>query len=566
MRALLLLSALFLSCNALADRILLDEQWQPSEVPSEAIYYQKQLATEQNGVWPVTLFYVETDKPVFKGTVNSPNLAESVIVGDFEFYHPNGQLSRKGNSDAQGRYQGTHLYYWEDGTRSGEYQYLNGRLHGEQKRYHANGQLRDLQHYVNGVESGLAQSYFDNGQLQTRVTYGAKGMEGLYESFHSNGQPEQTVNMVAGKREGERLYWTKEGRLFTKEFYLKGKLHGEVLVYHAADVPREIKHYQHDKQVGIQQRFDQQGRLTQQQKYDTHGREIQDMTYASAGHVTSQIDTQYLAKGQITNEQRFDESGKLTYQYQRDTVKDWSLRQRFNATGSLLEREERVKGSYEGVYVDAGWNGSVRRINYRKGKMHGAYREDNAENGSFVTGQYQSDVKVGKWVSQNPDSTRIEQFNSQGQLNGEQSDIAADGTVMYRAFYKNDKLHGAFVQRGFDKQLQAQGQYVNGQREGKWLVQDESSYSEVKLWHGQYQAGHEVGPWRAMSANGHLLGTMQYDNKGLLQGKSYSFNEDGSLQRSEEYVDNQLHGKLVYYFNGEASSEYHYQNGVDVGQ
>ncbi|MGL5666930.1 MAG: toxin-antitoxin system YwqK family antitoxin, partial [Shewanella sp.] len=126
MRALLLLSALFLSCNVLADRILLDEQWQPSEVPGEAIYYQKQLATEQEGVWPVALFYLETDKPVFKGTVNGPNLAESAIVGDFEFYHPNGQLSRKGRSDAQGRYQGTHLYYWEDGTRSGEYQYLNG--------------------------------------------------------------------------------------------------------------------------------------------------------------------------------------------------------------------------------------------------------------------------------------------------------------------------------------------------------------------------------------------------------------------------------------------------------
>ncbi|MEF3023004.1 hypothetical protein V4D05_17900 [Vibrio mimicus] len=541
MRALLLLSALFLSCNVLADRLLLDEQWQPSEVPGEAIYYQKQLATEQEGVWPVALFYVETDKPVFKGTVNGPNLAESAIVGDFEFYHPNGQLSRKGRSDAQGRYQGTHLYYWEDGTRSGEYQYLNGRLHGEQKRYHTNGQLRDLQHYANGVESGLAQSYFDNGQLQTRVTYGAKGMEGLYESFHSNGQPEQTVNMVAGKREGERLYWTKEGWLFTKEFYLKGKLHGEVLVYHAADVPREIKHYQHDKQVGIQQRFDQQGRLVEQQVYDKEGREIQNTAYDNAGNVSTQTDTQYLAKGRVTTQKRFDATGALTYQYQSDTVKDWSLLQRFTATGELIGREEQLKG-----------------------EMHGAYRKDNALDGEFVTGQYHFGTKVGKWVTKYADMTRNEQFNQQGQFN-EQIEIAADGTVMYQVFYKNDKLHGAYLQRDFDKQIQAKGQYVNGQREGKWLV-NESSYNQVKLWHGQYQAGLEAGQWQAFSANGHLLGQKQYDNKGQLQDKSYSFNEDGSLERSEEYVDNQLHGKLVYYFNGEVSSEYHYQNGVRVGQ
>ena len=565
MRALLLLSVLFLSCNVLADRILLDQQWLPSEVPGEAIYYQKQQAIEQNGVWPVALFYVETDKPVFKGTVNGPNLAESAIVGDFEFYHPNGQLSRKGRSDAQGRYQGTHLYYWEDGTRSGEYQYQNGRLHGEQKRFHTNGQLRDHKHYVNGVESGLAQGYFDNGQLQTRVTYGANGMEGLYESFHSNGQPEQTVNMVAGKREGERLYWAKEGWLFTKEFYIKGKLHGEVLVYQAADVPREIKHYQHGKQVGNQQRFDQQGRLVEQQVYDKEGREIQNTAYDNAGNVSTQTDTQYLAKGRLTTQKRFDATGALTYQYQRDTVKDWSLLQRFTATGELIGREEQLKGRYEGVYIGDGWNGYIRRINYSKGEMHGAYREDNALDGGFVTGQYHFGTKVGKWVTKNADMTRNEQFNQQGQLNGEQIEIAADGTVMHQAFYKNDKLHGAYLQRDFDKQIQAKGQYVNGQREGKWLV-DESSYNQVKLWHGQYRAGHEVGQWQAFSVNGHLLGQKQYDNKGQLQGKSYSFNEDGSLERSEEYVDNQLHGKLVYYFNGEASSEYHYQNGVDVGE
>lgn len=564
MRVLLLLSALLLSFNLSAERILLDKQWRLSDVPGEAIYYQQQTETAQNGVWLVQLFYVETDKPVFKGSVNGPNLAESYIVGDFEFFHPDGQLSRKGNSDAKGRYQGTHLHYWEDGTLSGEYHYLNGQLHGEQKSYHINGQLRDHRHYVNGVESGLSQRYFDNGQLQSRETYGANGMEGLYERFYDNGQPEQTVNMVAGKREGERLYWTKEGWLFTKEFYIKGKLHGEVLVYQAADVLREIKHYQHDKQVGNQQHFDQLGRLDEQQLYDKDGREIQNTTYDNAGNVATQTDTQYLAKGQVTTEKRFDATGALIYQYQSDNVKDWSLSQRFTASGELIGREEQLKGQYQGLYIGYGWNGYI-RINYSKGKMHGAYREDNAVDGGFVTGQYHFGAKVGKWVTKNADMTRNEQFNQQGQLNGEQIEIAADGTVMLQAFYKNDKLHGAYLQRRFDKQLQAQGQFINGQREGKWLI-DEISHVQMKLWHGLYRAGHEVGQWQAFSANGHLLGQKQYDNKGQLQGKSYSFNEDGSLLQSEEYVDNQLHGKLVYYFNGEASSEYRYQHGVDVGQ
>ncbi|MEM6228551.1 toxin-antitoxin system YwqK family antitoxin [Shewanella scandinavica] len=553
MRVLLLLSALLMSFNLSAERILLDQEWRLSDVPGEAIYYLEQAPTEQNGEWPVQLFYLETDKPVFKGSVNNPNLVESFIVGDFEFFYPDGQLSRKGSSDAQGHYQGTHLHYWEDGALSGEYHYQNG-------------QLQRHEHRVNGAELGLSQSYHANGLLASRTNYGANGMEGRYESFYDNGKPEQSVNMVAGKYQGERLYWTKEGWLYTKEFYLNGKMHGEVLSYQAADILQEIKHYQHGKQVGNQQRFKGPGLLAMQQEYDNDGREIQNITYDNAGNVATQTDTQYLAKGRISTEQRFDATGKLTHQYQRDTAKNWSLRQRFDSAGELIERDEQLKGQYEGLYIGIGWNGAVQRASYSKGQMHGAYREDNVEDGSFVSGQYHLGLKVGKWVTQNRDTTRNEQFNQQGELSGEQTEIAADGTIMRREFYKNAKLHGAYLLRGFDKQLQAQGQYVNGQREGQWLLQDESSYSMVKLWHGHYKAGHEVGHWQAFSANGHLLGQTQYDDKGQLQGKGYSFNEDGSLLQSDEYLDNQLHGRSVYYFNGEPSSEYRYQNGQMISE
>lgn len=566
MRVLLLLSALLISFNLSAERILLDQQWQPSDVPGEAIYYQKQAATDQDGVWPLQLFHLETDNPFFNGCLNGPDLVGNYIVGDFEFFYPDGQLSRKGSSDANGNYQGTHRHYWQDGTLSGEYRYQNGQLNGEQKSYYENGQLHRHEHRVNDAELGPTESYHTNGQLASRANYGANGMEGLYESFHDNGKPEQTVMMVAGKYQGERLYWSKEGWLIFQQHYLNGKQHGEELSYQAAGVLQEIKHYQHGKQVGLQQRFKGPGLLAVQQEYDNDGREIQNITYDNAGKVASQIDTQYLAKGRISTEQHFDAEGKLTYQYQRDIAKDWSLRQRFDSKGEPIEREEQLKGAYQGLYIGAGWNGYVRRGHYSKGKMHGSYREDNAEDGGFVSGQYHLGLKIGKWVTHTPDMTRNEQFNQQGQFAGEQTEIAADGTIMRQEYYKNDKLHGAYLRRGFDKQLQAKGQYVNGQREGEWQLQDESSYSRVKLWQGHFKAGREVGHWQAFSANGHLLGLSQYDDKGQLQGKSYSFNEDGSLQQSDEYLDNQLHGRSVYYVNGEPSSEYRYQDGQMISE
>jgi len=59
-----------------------------------------------------------------------------------------------------------------------------------------------------------------------------------------------------------------------------------------------------------------------------------------------------------------------------------------------------------------------------------------------------------------------------------------------------------------------------------------------------------VGFWQAFSAAGHLLASVQYDDKGRKQGKLYNFNEDGSLVSVEEFLDDQLQGEPRYYYQG----------------
>ena len=561
MKALLVLSALLLSFNVAAQRILLDQQWQPSDEPGEVMYYINQAPQQQNGVWPLQLFYLSTDKPFFTGSLNGPDLAGHYPVGDFEFFYDNGQLSRTGSSNANGSYHGTHRHYWEDGTLKGEYQYQNGQLNGEQKTYHQNGQLHRHEQRVNGEQSGLVQSFHANGQLASRATYGANGMEGLYETFYDNGKPEQRVNTVAGENQGERLYWVKEGWLYLQEYYVDGKKQGEERTYQAKGILRSIINYQHGHQVGLQQYFKLPGLLEEERKHDSKGREIQRIKFDNKGNVTMQVDTQYLAEGSLSTEQGFTADAKLSYKYQRDSSRYWSLREKYNEAGELTYREELLSNQYQGLYIGPGWGGSIKRVHYVDGKMHGDYREESEDGIGFVRGKYQHGVKVGQWLNKTRDITLTEHFNQQGQLAGEQKEVTADGTVMRLEFYKNDKLHGDYLRRNFDGQIQAKGRYVNGQREGAWQLQDENSYRELKLWHGSYKAGREVGKWQAFSANGHLLGLMQYDEQGRIQGKVYSFNEDGSLFQSDEYVDHQLHGQSVLYTNGEPFSVHMYEQG-----
>lgn len=563
MKLLLIIAALLLSFSLSAQRILLNQQWQPSEVPGEVKYYLKQPPEEQNGVWPLQLFYISTDKLFFNGSLSGPDLAAHYLIGNFEFFYDNGQLSRSGSSAGNGSYYGTHRHYHEDGTLKGEYHYQSGQLNGEQKTYHKNGQLHRHEQRVNGKQFGPVQSFHANGQLASRATHGANGIEGLFEAFYDNGKPEQRANKVAGKNQGERLYWAKEGWLIYQQQYLNGKLHGETRHYQREGILRSVKNYQQGKLVGLQQYFTGAGVSARQQTYDNDGRETQRIDYKN-GHVSTQTDTQYQAKNTISTEQRFDADGKLNYKYQRNTAKNWSLRESFNAEGELTAREEKLDRQYQGLYIGSAWNGYIKRVNYVNGKMHGAYREE-ANDGSDVTnGQYHQGIKVGRWLSKTAGLTQTEQFNQQGQLAGEQKEVKADGTVMRQEFYKNSTLHGDYLRRGFDGQIQAKGRYLHGKREGIWQLQDENSYREFKVWQGTFEAGREVGRWQAFSVNGHLLGVKQYDDKGLLQGKSYNFNEDGSLIESDEYVDNQLHGQSVYYINGEPSSVYLFEQGQRI--
>lgn len=558
MKILFLLLIITISFSLSAERLLFDKYWKLTEMPDRAVYFQKEEAKKNSGVWQVKLFYLETGNIFFNGANTSANVSEGNIVGDFEFFYSDGQLYSKGSSDSNGYYQGEYLQYWQSGTIEKMLFYQNRELNGEQKEYYETGKPRVRYHMKDGIKLGLEESYFGSGQLHTRVTFGTYGMEGLYERFYINGQKEEVAYMVAGKRDGERLYWSNEGWLFSKEFYLKGKLHGEVLNYQSDSVLSNIKNYQHGKEVGVQKYFNAEGRLNYEVEYDNNGREVKGIQYDSTGSIVHKSEIEYLSGGKIITQQDFSSTGELVYLYQSDTVKDWSLRQRFDLDGKLKSREELINGLYEGLYISPGWHG-VQYVNYSMGKKHGVYIEDYYDGGS-VTGLYHHDFKVGKWVTLSTDRIRLERYNQHGELHGEQTDVASDGTVMYQAFYEEGKLHGAYMKRDYTRKLIGKGNYINGLREGQWIIEDDYNYSIV--WHGEYRNGHKIGSWRGLSMNGHLLGLKQYDDGGELQGKRYLFHEDGSLVLREEYFDK--YSEVVYYYEGEPSSAYQNSNDFNI--
>ena len=554
MKYLCLLLLLF-TWSVAAEKVLLTEEWQLTENADEAIYYAETTRAGDNTLWPVKVFYAKNQQLYFSGTLNGSDLLQSPIVEDFVYYHENGQMMTKGHSNREGQYHGEYFNYWPDGAVRNQYRYVEGERDGEQLTFYENGNPESRAQYKNGKPFGMTERYYSDGTLSSRSHFNEYGQNGLYESFHKNGQPEQRAMIKNGEREGERLYWSEDGSPVYQQHYLAGKLHGEERSYRYGGVLYSVKQYQHGIQVGKQLTYDEAGKVVTEQHFDDKGREVQSVSFNSAGNKTRQTDIRYGEKGNISTEQHYNEQGQLIYKNEIDNGRNWRLLQRFDDNAELIGREERLNGNYTGLYLGSDWQGNQTRANYRDGEFHGDYLEQTQDGSEFNRGKYKNGKKVGKWVQQTEFSTLTEQYNDRGEPDGEQTEVDPQGVVLLQAFYRNGKLEGDYIKRDASGQLQAKGRYINGEKHGNWQERDLYSYGTPLLWQGNYRQGKMIGLWQALSDAGHLLASTHYDDNGLKQGKSYRFNEDGSLISVEEFKDDIAPDLPRYYYNGVSSED-----------
>jgi antitoxin component YwqK of YwqJK toxin-antitoxin module len=73
---------------------------------------------------------------------------------------------------AQGKREGVHTGYWQNGNKKFEYTYTNDLHHGIQKEWYANGSPYRVATYHEGYEHGLQQAFTDDGLLS--VNYDAR--------------------------------------------------------------------------------------------------------------------------------------------------------------------------------------------------------------------------------------------------------------------------------------------------------------------------------------------------------------------------------------------------------
>ncbi len=99
-------------------------------------------------------------------TVYIQSYFKGVKNGQFVRFYPKNRIFEKRNY-INGKKEGIHIGYWEDGSLAFEYNLKDDEYNGSLKEWNRNGQIIKSFNYVNGYEKGSQKLWFDNGEVRS---------------------------------------------------------------------------------------------------------------------------------------------------------------------------------------------------------------------------------------------------------------------------------------------------------------------------------------------------------------------------------------------------------------
>ena len=99
-------------------------------------------------------------------TVYIQSYFKGIKNGQFVRFYPKNRIFEKRNY-INGKKEGIHIGYWEDGSLAFEYNLKDDEYNGSLKEWNRNGQIIKSFNYVNGYENGSQKLWFDNGKVRS---------------------------------------------------------------------------------------------------------------------------------------------------------------------------------------------------------------------------------------------------------------------------------------------------------------------------------------------------------------------------------------------------------------
>lgn len=206
-----------------------------------------------------------------------------------------GEKIGEGIIDDTGAYQGYWKLYYPTGELQAEGEYEDTKRIGDWIFYHKNGQIEHKAKYINGLPQGKWTWYYDNGKLRREEFYRRGREDGTVTEYDLEGNIVVQGEYVSGLRDGE--WFLNVGDHTEKGKYSDGERTGEWIYeyedgqinfigeYVAGMAVGKHKWYHPNGQVMLEGRYNSGVRTGSWKKYDEEGAEILNVKYKSGREV-----------------------------------------------------------------------------------------------------------------------------------------------------------------------------------------------------------------------------------------------------------------------------------------
>lgn len=200
--------------------IYYDKDWKEIEKAEDAVFYRKAYP-DKNHLWVANDYFI-SHKIQMTGTYKDKKM--EIKQGHYVYYYENGNKKSEGNY-VNDKSEGLWIFWEENGIKSSEGTYSEGYKNGSWKRFYENGKLQSDEIWKNHFRT-YASSYFENGNLQYegRLSFGKKEGEWVYGNI--DGRTTMKVTYKNGIADGMATRYFREGEIkfFNEKGILKSKL------------------------------------------------------------------------------------------------------------------------------------------------------------------------------------------------------------------------------------------------------------------------------------------------------------------------------------------------------
>jgi antitoxin component YwqK of YwqJK toxin-antitoxin module len=167
---------------------------------------------------------------------------------------PKSVLSKKGK-----HYDGKSTWYYSDGIKQHECNYVNDTLQGNSTRWYNNGRISSVDNYKDNQRHGKSLGYDYEGKLISEANYILDTLDGTFKEYYSTGQTKVEGTFRKGRFDGKWLYYHQDGTIAGIGEYVNGT--GKQRAWCPNGKLKRIVQYQDNEKHGNEIWYDPEGKI-----------------------------------------------------------------------------------------------------------------------------------------------------------------------------------------------------------------------------------------------------------------------------------------------------------------